>query len=82
MFYLGCGAGKGKIGYEGHGLGSRLQAYIGRDRSKKVTGGQGKRFLPKPIADGTAGVHTIGFPVGRWYLAPALEAFLIDRLRP
>jgi hypothetical protein len=82
VVYIGAGAGKGKLRYIGHGLGSRLQNYFARDFTVKATDLGGWQYRPTARAPGITAVATIGFGVRYWYMAHALEAFLIDRLHP
>lgn len=82
VVYIGTGAGKGKLRYQGSGLGSRLQRYCSRDFTVKATDPAGRQYKPTARAPGITALATIGFHPRYWYLAPALEAFLIDRLHP
>jgi len=82
LVYIGTGAGKGKLKYIGHGLGSRLHNYCSRDFTVKAKDLASRRYKPTARASGITAVATIGFDAQYWYMASALEAFLIDRLHP
>lgn len=73
VIYLGVGASRGKAGYEGHGLGARVQKYI------RHNGGGEYRPHDERMLDADC-VVTIGFDKGCGYLAPALESYLIGRI--
>jgi hypothetical protein len=82
VVYVGTGAGKGKPQYKGSGLGSRLQNYCSRDFAVKAADLAGRQYKPTARAPGITALVTIGFAARCWYMANALEAFLIDRLHP
>lgn len=71
--YIGSGVGKGKKGYEGHGLGSRLGGYV-----RVVAQGE-YRATDARLAEADH-VITIGFPAGFGHLAIALEYYLLARM--
>ncbi len=75
--YIGVGAGKGKAGYEGYGLGPRVNSQYMRLNQER----NGYYAIDQKL-DGADGIVTIGFPEGFGYLAVALEQFLISRLDP
>ena len=76
------GAGKGKPRYKGSGLGSRLQNYCSRDFTVKAREIAERRYNPTAQARGITSLVTIGFAARYWYMASALEAFLIESLQP
>jgi hypothetical protein len=82
VVYIGSAVGKGKARYPNSGLGGRLQAYCSRDFSVKASDVASRRYKPTATANGVTALATIGFETKHWYLATALELFLIDRLRP
>jgi len=71
--YIGSGAGKGKKGYEGYGLGSRIGGYV-----RLISKGK-YRAHDKRLAD-SGSLVTIGFPSGYGYLAISLEYYLLSRM--
>lgn len=71
--YIGSGTGKGKKGYEGHGLGARLGSYI---RVAEV----GRYYAIDPRLEEADHVLTIGFPQGYGHIAVALEYYLLARM--
>lgn len=71
--YIGSGTGKGKKGYEGHGLGARIGSYIrvakpGLYRAHNMCLAEADFLL------------TIGFPAGFGHIAAALEHYLLARM--
>jgi len=71
--YIGSGVSKGKKGYEGHGLGTRIAAYVRVEKD-----GQYKAHDER-LAEAGALV-TIGFPLGYGHIAIALEYYLLARI--
>lgn len=71
--YIGSGVGKGKKGYEGHGLGSRIGGYVRVEKEGQY------RAHDERLADAGALV-TIGFPSNFGHLAIALEYYLLARM--
>jgi hypothetical protein len=82
VVYVGSAVGKGKARYPNSGLGGRLQAYCSRDFSVKAPDVASRHYKLTAAANGITALATIGFEAKHWYLAAALELFLIDRLRP
>jgi hypothetical protein len=82
VVYVGVGAGMGPARYKGAGLGSRLHIYWCRDPAQEGSVDTRRRYRPTVRADGVTSIMTIGFDSRYWYMAYALEAFLIDRLCP
>jgi len=79
VLYIGVGARRGAGRYEGMGLGARLTHVW------KTKGGQQSGVYEpekKWAQHGVDAVVTTALPQDRAYLAYALEAYLIDRLRP
>ena len=83
IIYIGVGAGKGQGGiYKGWGLGHRLKRYWRVKKNKKHCHLENREYEPTEKWNDIAAIITIGFPKEYWYLAYALEQFLIAELNP
>ena len=82
VIYVGVGAGKGVARYAGAGLGDRLRGYY-RERRDEAGARVGRGlYQPHPNWPEAEALVTLGLPHERYYLAYALEPFLIGRLNP
>lgn len=71
--YIGSGIGKGKKGYEGHGLGARIGSYVRVVRQGLYTAKN------EHLAEADY-LISIGFPPGYGHMAAALEYYLLARM--
>jgi hypothetical protein len=80
IVYVGIGIGNSFGIYIGHGLGDRLKRYWEVNKEKDAL----KRYKPKGewIDKGITSILTIGFPNEHYYVAAALEIYLIEKLQP
>ena len=80
IIYIGSGLGKSFGIYEGSGLGDRLKAYWQLNKDKQGP----KKYKPTDKWEelNLTSIQTIGFDEKHYWLAAALEIFLIERLRP
>ncbi|OFY95844.1 MAG: hypothetical protein A3K10_02640 [Bacteroidetes bacterium RIFCSPLOWO2_12_FULL_31_6] len=80
IIYIGVGIGNGDGNYVGCGLGNRLKRYW---KVNKNTNSESKRsYTQKEKWEEVDSIKTIGFHPEYFYLAAALEIFLIDKLNP
>lgn len=84
VIYLGVGAGSRNPKYPGHGLGGRIGHCFNRVKRGALISGVGAMYEPKGHwkERGLDSIRTIGIESDFAYLAYALEAFLIFRLKP
>jgi hypothetical protein len=73
LIYIGVGIAKGGGVYENCGLGDRLKRYY-----KRVVQGEYVHALDWEVDN----IATIAFDPKHYYLAAALEIYLIDKLKP
>ena len=85
VVYVGVGAGRGSGQYRDAGLGSRLHKYWRKHPTDPTTTDGKAQYVPSEAwrkeTDAPA-IVTISFPPDRFYLAYALEPFLISKLKP
>ena len=85
VVYIGVGAGRGSGQYKNAGLGSRLHRYWRKHPTEPLTVSGETRYVPSKVwGDVTEAttIVTLGLPLDRFYLAYALEPFLISKLKP
>jgi len=78
IIYIGVGIGNGDGNHEGCGLGNRLKRYwkVNKNINPK------SKYIQTERWEEVTSIKTIGFPPEYFYLAAALEIFLIDKLKP
>lgn len=78
LVYVGLGASRGNVTYPGYGITRRLMGHvISADKNR------GKAWSAlKPDWLNVTAIYTIGLPSEVVYLAPALESYLIRKLKP
>ena len=78
IIYIGVGISEGYGKYENCGLGHRLNRYW----QKNLTADKNRKYMPKSDWSELTGIRTIGFDRKDEFIALALEAFLISKLKP
>jgi len=78
--YVGLGASKGGGSYVDFGIQTRVLKYFLWDKSIPAPTNHDRVFKPRVDKMWVNGVRTISFPKEYFYLAPALEAYLIWKL--
>jgi len=78
VIYIGIGIGNSHGIYEGSGLGARLNRTW---KFKNIVSGV-RHYVPAKHYEHVNAIVTIGFPKEVFYLAAALEVFLISRIQP
>lgn len=84
VIYIGVAIGKtfaeykSKGAYQPGGLGARLKAYWKVDKSPDAK----TKYTQTAKWPMVKGIRTIGFEDGHYWLAAALEIYLIDKLKP
>ena len=85
VLYVGVGAGRNAGRYEGAGLGARLHRYWQKDPETPRLPDGTPKYAPTSKYTEVREIATIGFrdeAKELWYLAYALEPFLISKLNP
>lgn len=83
LIYIGIGAAKVGGNYAGHGLGNRLIKYVWWDKSKAWTSSKDRHFkMRKGQFENVDEIRTCPINAKCWYLAFALEQYLIKEMQP
>ena len=77
IIYIGFAIGKSNQKYQGHGLGDRLKNYWKVDKEKKM-----KQYKPRDNWKEVTSIMTIGFDKDYYFIAAALEIYLIHKFNP
>lgn len=78
IIYIGVGIGKSFGIYSGHGLGDRLKRYY----KKNKTDNHFNDYMPSANWLEITSILTLGFCEENYYIAAALEIYLIKQLSP
>jgi len=81
VVYIGSAVSKGSGIYKDFAIANRLWSYFRWDKQMSAVEGH-RCYVPRKNIDYFNAVTTIGFPTELKYLALALEAFLIEQLKP
>lgn len=79
IIYIGSGVGKGSGTYKNNGLGFRLKRYFKVNKSSKVNT---NKYVQTDDWNEVTSIRTIGFTNEHYWLASALEIYLINKLNP
>ena len=79
IVYIGSAISKGSEQYQNHGLGYRLKNYF---RVNKNSPKNTNQYTQTENWEGITSILTIGFPEEHFWLAAALEIYLIKRMNP
>lgn len=79
LIYIGVAIGNNSGKYIGKGLAARLKRYYQLNNDSEPS----KRYKPKKLGEvPITGIMTFGFTPEHYWLAAALEIFLINKLNP
>lgn len=82
VIYIGVGASKGDGIYEGAGLGRRLSRIWQVSKDSKEDSDGIKLYEPTDKYSYIDSIVTFAFDTKEWYLAYALEYYLISKMKP